>query len=521
MTRKSFLISMMALLAFGSSGFWYFSQTEIGRGWNERGRLVVERNFVDPTNRRCDIREYGASEHQENLSTNALNQALWDCSRKGGGMVVVPAGRWHTGAVKLASNTTLHLEEGAELIFTPDPREYLPTVFTRFQGMELYNYSPLIYGSEVENVAITGPGKLVGNGEERTKWDGGGDFGHARAKLYELAERGAPVSERIFGDQIPGLRPSFVQCVRCKDVLLDGFTVENGPFWTIHFIYSENIAVRHLTVNNWSMNTDGVVIDSSKNVLIEDSLFATGDDAISIKSGVDADGRRVAIPSENIDIRRIHVTKGNGGVALGSEMSGGIKNVTIRDSIFENTGSGFRMKANAGRGGFFENILVDNIEMNHIRNDAINIDFQYHSALKSKEEFSTVVRDVVIKNIHGSDILEAIIDIDGTAEIDWQGMQLENFHFERVALPVRIESARQVTLKDIHFAGTKNTSYVLEESQDIKIEDSQCQTQGDKSCVRVTGKDTKRITLLGMKVTGGRPLVLIEGSASKKEVSTQ
>lgn len=469
-------------------------------------------------NNRCDIRDYGAIESVSTQATAAINQAIVDCSQKGGGTVVIPQGKWFSGAITLKSHITLLLEEGSSLIFSPDVRDYLPVVFTRFQGMELHNYSSLVYGFELEDIAIIGTGKLIGNGEDREGWDGGGDFGKARARLYELSEEGTPVAERVFGDRMPGIRPSFVQCVRCQNILLEGFTVENGPFWTIHLIYSENVIARKLHINTWSINTDGMVIDSTKNVLIEDSYFATGDDAIAIKSGADADGRRVNIPSENIEIRRIHVARGNGGVSLGSEMSGGIRNVTVRDSLFENVGSGFRMKANGGRGGFFQNILVENVEMNHVANDAINIDFQYHSALKSKTTVPTTVENIVLKNIRGANIQEAIIDIDGLSSFDMQELRLEDIHFDAVEYPVRIEYADNIVLKNITFSGTKNTSYVIENSKNISLEQSECQTQGTKPCIRLIGEGIENIRIKGMSVLKGRVLVMLESGVIQEAV---
>lgn len=470
---------------------------------------------------RCDIREYGAVKGLATKSTEAINQAISDCAQKGGGTVVIPSGEWFSGAIKLKSHITLSLEEGSSLVFSTDVRDYLPVVFTRFQGMELYNYSSLVYGFELEDIAITGTGKLIGNGEKREDWDNGGDFGRARAKLYGLSEGGIPVEERVFGDRMPGIRPSFMQCVRCKDILLEGFTVENGPFWTIHLVYSENVIARKLHINTWSINTDGIVLDSTKNVLVEESYFATGDDAVAIKSGADADGRRVNIPSENIEIRRIHVARGNGGVSLGSEMSGGIRNVTVRDSVFENTGSGFRMKANAGRGGFFQDILVENIEMNHVENDAINIDFQYHSALKSKTSFPTTVDNVVLRNIWGSDIREAIIDVDGFSSFDMQELRLEDIRFDYVEYPVRIEYADNIILKNITFTGTNNTSYVFENSRNINLEQSGCQDKGQKSCIRLVGEEIENIHIKGMKFQKGRIPLLLEGGAIWEEVTLE
>ena len=270
----------------------------------------------------------------------------------------VPAGRWVTGPIHLASNIHLHLAEGAELLFSQDFADYLPVVFSRWEGLELMNYSPLVYAKDCENVAITGKGKLDGRGQAWWPWKK--TQKDAAKRLYDMASAGTPPEKRVFGT--PGdLRPSFIQTVGCKNVLVEGVTISSGPMWTIHPVYSENVIVRRVTVLTDGPNNDGLNPDSSKNVLVEDSFFSTGDDCVVIKSGLNEDGWRVGRPSENIVVRRLRGQRGHGGVVIGSEMSGGVRNVFVNDCEFVGTDRGLRIKSMRGRGGVIENMYYQNV----------------------------------------------------------------------------------------------------------------------------------------------------------------
>lgn len=470
----------------------------------------------------CDIRAYGAREGNTFKSTDAINAAVDDCHAQGGGTVVIPEGQWFSGAIKLKSNINLFLAEGSEIVFSTDVKDYLPVVFTRFQGIEFYNFSSLIYVKDSQNVAITGKGKLTGNGEARTDWDGGGDFGLAREKLFAMSRAGAPPEERIFGDKEPGLRPSFIQFVNCKDVLLDGFTVENGPFWTIHPIYSENFVARNLHINTWSGNTDGIAIDSTKNVVIEDSYLSTGDDAIVIKSGLDEDGWRVGKASENIRIRRVTVTKGNSGVSIGSEMSGGVKDVEILDSTFENTRHGFRIKSTDSRGGFIENIRVENVVMNNIASDVITIDLAYNSALSGDIKNEPSLKNISINNIHGSGIgnssADSIINIDGLSHSFMEDIYFENIAFTSSSSAVHLKNARNVSMKNTQIETESGPTYKIDRGQNISIEDSSCR-KGADPCFVFEGKKTKNILLKGIDFSGVLRAIEVLGRVQPQSIT--
>ncbi|MHC4622114.1 MAG: glycoside hydrolase family 28 protein, partial [Planctomycetota bacterium] len=234
------------------------------------------------------------------MNTKAFAAAVAACNEAGGGKVIVPPGTWLAGPIHLRSNVNLHLESGAEIRFSTDFEDYLPVVFTRYEGIECYNYSPPIYANDCTNIAVTGSGKL--NGQGQAWWTKKQKQKEAAQKLHEMT-RGVPVKDRIFGRPDAFLRPSFIQFINCRDVLLEGVTVGSGPMWTIHPVYCENVIVRKVTLHTKGPNNDGVNPDSCKNVLIEYCNFDTSDDAIAVKSGRDEDGWRVGRPSENIVVR--------------------------------------------------------------------------------------------------------------------------------------------------------------------------------------------------------------------------
>src|SRR5262249_54785485 len=234
-----------------------------------------------------------------------------------------------TGAVVLRSNVNLHLEDQATLAFTRDATAYLPQVFTRYEGVELMNYSPFIYAFEARNIAITGAGTLDGQAGEDSWWPWRGRAvakNGARDRLFDMAKRGGPVSARGFGDG-DFMRPNFIQPYRCQNVLIDGVTVINSPMWEIHPVLCANVTVRGVTVRSHGPNNDGCDPESSRDVLIERCTFDTGDDCIALKSGRNDDGRRLNTPIENVIVRDCEMRDGHGGVVIGSEISGGARNI--------------------------------------------------------------------------------------------------------------------------------------------------------------------------------------------------
>ncbi|GLJ00995.1 glycoside hydrolase family 28 protein [Bacillus sp. YKCMOAS1] len=334
--------------------------------------------------RELNVVHYGADAEGKELSTNAIQSAIDEAHRLKGGRVLIPAGTFVTGALELKSNVELHLHEKAYVTFSQDPKDYLPLVLTRYEGIELYNYSPLIYAHHAENIAITGAGTLDGRGDEHHWWpwkygtNGQPSQDRDRQLLFEMAEKRIPVEERVFGEG-HYLRSSFIQPYQCQQVLIEGVTVKDSPMWQIHPVLSSNVIVRGVKIIGHGPNTDGVNPESCRNVLIEDCYFDNGDDCIAIKSGRNEDGRRIGVPSENIVIRRNEMRDGHGGVTIGSEISGGVKYVYAENNVMDspNLDRALRIKTNSVRGGTIEHIYFKNNTVKSLKHEVICIDMMY------------------------------------------------------------------------------------------------------------------------------------------------
>jgi len=350
------------------------------------------------------ITNYGARAGGDFDNTSAIRDAIEACARAGGGRVVVPAGVFLTGAIHLKSNVNLHVSEGATLRFSTDPAKYLPAVYTRWEGTELMNYSPLIYAFEQQNIAVTGKGTLDGGASDDNWWRWARRQGSNPApasadvrRLREMGDRGVPVSQRVFG-QGSHLRPPFFQPYRSRNILVEGVTIIRSPFWEIHPVLSQNITVRGVNINTHGPNNDGCDPESSKDVLIEDCVFDTGDDCIAIKSGRDDDGRRVGVASENIIVRNCTMKDGHGGVVIGSEISGNVRNVFVEDCKMDspNLDRALRFKSNAKRGGVLENVFMRNVEVGRVAEAVLTIDLLYYG---EQGPHKPVVRNVQIENV--------------------------------------------------------------------------------------------------------------------------
>jgi len=327
--------------------------------------------------RRFPVTRYGAVADGVTDNTAAIAAAIAASARVGGGVVVIPAGTWATGPIHLRSRTELHLEDGAVLLFSTDPAAYLPTVYSRWQGIELMNYSPLIYAFGQSDIAITGRGTLDGQASTANWWawkaQGDADFTVFEATV----NAGLPVARR--DGTLYHFRPAFIEPYRCERVLIEGVTVRNSPFWHLHPALCRDVTVRGVTVSSNGPNTDGCDPECCDGVVIEGVSFNCGDDCIAIKSGRNTDGRRVNIPSQNIVIQDCSFANGHGGVTVGSEMTGGVRNVYARDLTMTSTGlqSGHRLKTNSVRGGFIENTNVWRASVTAIGGPLLLIDYNY------------------------------------------------------------------------------------------------------------------------------------------------
>lgn len=325
-----------------------------------------------------DVTDFGAVGDGTTDCTAAFRDAIAACNAAGGGHVRVPAGVFATGAIHLLSNVDLHVTDQARIAFSTDPNAYLPTVLTRFEGTEAYNYSPLIYAHGQHNIAVTGSGVLDGQASQENWWAWTGDANAGKARLIGLGDAGVPVEERQFGNGYY-LRPSFIEPHTCTDVWIQGVTIVNSPMWEVHPTLSQNVLVEGISVNSHGPNNDGCDPECSRMVVIRDCTFNTGDDCIAIKSGKNADGRRVNVPSEDILVEDCRMQDGHGGVTIGSEMSGGVRNVFARNCQMSspNLDIALRFKTNSARGGYITNFHAKDITVGEVAGAAIDINFYY------------------------------------------------------------------------------------------------------------------------------------------------
>jgi polygalacturonase len=407
------------------------------------------------------ILKFGAKAGGEFDCREAINKAIDECTKAGGGRVVVPPGEFLTGAIRLRSNVDLHVSKGATLKFSTDPKAYLPIVHTRWEGMELMHLSPLIYAFGETNIAITGEGTLDGQGKSFFwKWHGNPRYGGnpdvisqraARARLYEMMDKGVPVAERTFGEG-HYLRPQFIQPYRCKNILIEGVKIIDSPMWEVHPVMCENVTVRKIHVASHGPNNDGCNPESCKDVLIDECFFETGDDCIAIKSGRNNDGRRLATPSENIIIRNCTMKDGHGGITVGSEISGGVRNVFAHDCKLDSADlwTALRVKNNASRGGRLENFYFRNITVGQVSRAVVEIDFNYEEGAKG--EHTPVVRNYVVEDLTCLTGNRAV-DLQGLANAPIYDVTMKNCIFGTVKNPSVVKNVIGLKLENVKIEG--------------------------------------------------------------------
>lgn len=410
------------------------------------------------------ITKYGASLKVNNAAKNqkAINKAIEACSKAGGGKVVVPAGTWNTGAITLKSNVNLVIEKGATLLFAFD-RSLYPNVPTRWEGLDCWNYQPLIYAYQQKNIAITGEGIIDGNGSDETWWLMSGKTPKSRdivveekqqnpggrADLLKYSEDGVDMDQRIFGAG-KGLRPQMVNLNQCENILIEGVTMLRSPFWVMHPLLSKNITVRNVTVRNDGPNGDGCDPESCENVLIENCVFHTGDDCIAIKSGRNADGRAggtgryAGRPSKNIIIRNCTMEDGHGGVVIGSEISGGCQNVFVEDCEMDspNLDRVLRIKTNSCRGGVIENVYFRNVKVGQCGETVLKINTDYEQKEVCCRGFYPTVRNVNMENV--------------TCNKSKYGVMIVGYDDEKLAYTVN-----NINVKNCTFNGVYGKPYYL------------------------------------------------------------
>ncbi len=409
------------------------AKPSVAKEWSQVPEILARIAPPAITGHEFSILDFGAAADGKTDCTAAIARAIDAAAKAGGGRVVVPAGEYLTGAIHLRSKVNLHLDGSATLKFSTDPNAYLPAVRTRFEGMECWNYSPLIYAYEQQDIAITGEGVLDGQASDDNWWrwkgrkDGTNNQTVARTRLAKLVAENVPVDERRFGEG-DYLRPSFIEPHRCRNVLIEGVRIRRSPMWEVHPLLCTNVIVRGLHIETHGPNNDGCDPESCRDVLIEDTVFDTGDDCIAIKSGRNNDGRRVGVPTENVIIRRCTMKDGHGGVTIGSEISGGCRNVFVENCTMDspNLDRAIRFKSNAVRGGVVENIFVRNLKVGTVGDAAVQIDFLYEEGAKGEHE--PVVRNLVIERMIVAKA-KRVLDIRGFPGAEISGVRLHDSSF--------------------------------------------------------------------------------------------
>jgi polygalacturonase len=435
-----------------------------GEGWQAtadpwpRARTIVRSiNVPKFPGRDVDITDFGAIGDGKASCTAAIRRAIAACSDAGGGTVVVPSGRFVTGALQLKSNVNLHLGEKGTLAFSADVAEY-PIVFTRWEGVELMNVSPFIYAYDAVNIAITGAGTLDGQADADHWWNwrlpSAGDPGRDRAarnRLIEMQARGVPVASRVFGPQ-DYLRPNFIQPYRSRNVLIDGITVINSPMWEIHPVLCSSVTVRNVAVRSHGPNNDGCNPESCRDVLIEGCTFDTGDDCIALKSGRNDDGRRLNVPIENVVIRNCTMKDGHGGVVIGSEISGGARNIFAEQCRMSSPelDRALRIKTNSVRGGVIDGVYLRDIIVGEVAEAVVTINFFYEEGEGGPH--LPVVRNIDVRKVTSRKSEYALL-LRGFKNAPISGVRIQDCTFDGVAKGDLLENVNGVELRNVRVNG--------------------------------------------------------------------
>jgi polygalacturonase len=425
-------------------------------GWAQVPRILARIHAPEFPDRTFPITRFGAVAGGADC-TGAIRRAIEACHAAGGGHVVVPAGVFRTGGIRLLSGVDLHLDAGATLRFSTDPAAYLPVVLSRWEGIECMNYQALIYAQGQENIAVTGTGTLDGGASLANWWAWtrrrGGQPAPATADsraLNQMGDRGVPVAQRVFGAG-HYLRPNFFQPFDCRNVLISGVTIVRSPMWEINPELCTNVTVRDVKISSLGPNNDGCDPESSRDVLIEGCVFNTGDDCIAIKSGRNADGRRVGVPAEDLIVRDCQMRDGHAGVAIGSEVSGSCRNVFVEDCTMDSPHLDrvLRLKSNAERGGVIENVYLRHLKVGRVAEALVTVDFLYEEGPNGP--FPPVVRNIFIDHVT-ADGCPRIFFITGFAGATIDNIQVADSTIEGVSAPEVIEHAGRIVLDHVRVA---------------------------------------------------------------------
>ena len=453
-----------------------------------------------------DIKMLGGDSSGERIVTELVNQCIQKAASNGGGTIYFPAGKYLTGAIRMESNITIHIESGAELVFSDRFEDYTPFVQMRWQGTVMNNFCPLFYAKDAERLTITGRGIIDGQGSAWWKENHrlNKEINDNRGKLAALNQ-----FQQMWDDANPGgieiypyyersmagkfFRPPFIQFFNCSNIRIEGITIKNSPFWTVNPVMCDNVVIDGITVINPedSPNTDGINPSSCSNVRISNCHLDVGDDCITIKSGRDADGRFWGRACENITITNCTMLAGHGGVVIGSEMSGSVRKVTISNCIFDGTDNGIRMKSSRGRGGVVEEIRVNNIVMNNIKREAFIFDLFYD---KSSEPEPVSDRTPCFQNIHISNVTGAGVNrigyIRGIEEMPVSDISFQNINM-RARFGFSAETARGLRYVDLDWSVDKGPSLLIKNCEQVIVDNLNSKTPNEAAVVDI--QDAKNI----------------------------
>lgn len=466
------------------------------------------------------VTEFGAVADGKTLNTEAIRNAIAALSAKGGGRLIIPPGIWLTGPIGLKSGIELHLEEGALVQFSPDHSLYLPRSID-FKGEKRTLTTSPLYGEDLENVAITGRGVV----------DGAGDHWRPVKKVKMTEQRWQQLLAQPGGVLDPGdqmwwpsreaqkdRRPVLLKLVNCRKILLEGVTFQNSPGWNLNPTLCEDLTVRNVTVRNpwYSQNGDGLDIENCRNVVVRDSRLDVGDDAICLKSGKDAEGRRLAAPTENVLIENCIVYHGHGGVVIGSEMSSGVRNVRVNNCQFIGTDVGLRFKSTRGRGGVVEKIYISNVRMTDIATEAVGFNLYYggqaptetgESAASGEtapvpvSEQTPQFRDIYLENVICRGARQAVA-LQGLPEMPIRGIHLRNVSIT-ADRGIACTDAQDITLANVEILHRQGPVLSLTGSRDVRI-DQLRYAPGAEVVFAIQGTNNAGVTVSKTDLTGAQ-----------------
>lgn len=489
--------------------------------------------------RHVNLLDYGGNPDGITLNTCAFADAMQDLSKKGGGTLIVPKGIWFTGPIVFESNINMYLEKGALILFSPD-KDLYPLVETIFEGLETRRCQSPISGRNLENIAITGEGSINGSGEAwrplkkekvtESHWksvvsSGGvvrGDNywfpSEGSLKGFEMSDMNVPrqdLSEEEWLEIKDFLRPVMVSFIECKNLLLEGVLFENSPAWNIHPLMCENVILDGVFIRNpgYSQNGDGLDLESCVNSIIVNSLFDVGDDGICIKSGKDEEGRLRGRPTENVIVENCKVFQGHGGFVVGSEMSGGVKNISVKNCQFLGTDVGLRFKSNRGRGGVVENIFISDIYMFNIATESFLFDLFYGGKSASEaladgdttpideHEFpvtdeTPVFKNIYVKNLVSRNARRAML-FNGLPEMNIENINLENA-FITARYGAEFSESRDINLKNVTIIPDEGPAYLFNNVKNFEAEGLNYLVAKDSKAAKITGANTSELQLSGL-----------------------